>query len=145
MKYCLAIIDCLHEHHTTEETTAFPALEAKLGKGIMDGNVAQHEEFMPKFNEWSELCKKIAANEVTYNTTEFLNPLRASMVGLHPHFVDEIATLDSAVMKKHFSEAELQAVEKRLEEKVQELSSICNAPLVLVNSDLTFNSWFPPL
>jgi hypothetical protein len=49
------------------------------------------------------------------------------------------------MMKKHFSEAELQVVEKCLEEKVQELSSIWNAPLVLVNSDLTFNSWFLPV
>ncbi|CAE6444863.1 unnamed protein product [Rhizoctonia solani] len=73
----------------------------------MDGNMAQHEEFMAKFNEWSELCKKITAKEAGYSAAEFLSPLRASMDALHPHFVDEIATLESSVMKEHFSEAEL--------------------------------------
>ncbi|CAE6417183.1 unnamed protein product [Rhizoctonia solani] len=96
MKYCISIVESLHEHHTTEETTAFPAFEAKLGKGTMDGNVAQHEEFMPKFNEWAELCKKIAAKEAEYNVTEFLNLLRASTDVLHPHFVDEISTLEAS-------------------------------------------------
>ncbi|QRW25263.1 Hemerythrin HHE cation binding domain [Rhizoctonia solani] len=127
MRYCLAIVDSLHEHHTTEEATAFPAFEAKLGKGTMDGNITQHAEFMPKFNEWSGLCKSIVAKETTYNAAEFLNPLRASMDALHPHFVDEIATLESSVLKKHFSEAELRELEK------------------LVNTDLDFNSWFPPV
>ncbi|CAE6445287.1 unnamed protein product [Rhizoctonia solani] len=26
MKYCTSIVDTLHEHHNTEETTVFPAL-----------------------------------------------------------------------------------------------------------------------
>ncbi|KAF8740417.1 Hemerythrin HHE cation binding domain, partial [Rhizoctonia solani] len=143
MRYCLAIVDSLHEHHTTEEATAFPAFEAKLGKGTMDGNITQHAEFMPKFNEWSGLCKSIVAKETTYNAAEFLNPLRASMDALHPHFVDEIATLESSVLKKHFSEAELRELEKRIAAKVHEQSSIWNAPLIVVNTDLDFNSWFP--
>ncbi|KAF8756388.1 Hemerythrin HHE cation binding domain [Rhizoctonia solani] len=138
-------VDSLREHHTTEEATAFPAFEAKLGKGTMDGNITQHAEFMPKFNEWSGLCKSIVAKETTYNAAEFLNPLRASMDTLHPHFVDEIATLESSVLKKHFSEAELRELEKRIAAKVYDQSSIWNAPLIVVNTDLDFNSWFPPV
>ncbi|EUC57509.1 hemerythrin HHE cation-binding domain protein [Rhizoctonia solani AG-3 Rhs1AP] len=145
MKYCISLVDSLHEHHTTEETTAFPALEAKLGKGTMDGNVAQHEEFMPKFEEWAKLCKKIAANEAEYNATEFLDLLRASTDVLYPHFVDEVSTLESSILEKHFTEAELRDIENLIEKKVQEQSSIWNAPLIIVNTDLSFNPWFPAI
>ncbi|KAG8729001.1 hypothetical protein FRC11_009719, partial [Ceratobasidium sp. 423] len=145
MKYCISIVESLNEHHTTEETAAFPALEAKLGKGAMDGNVAQHEEFLPKFQQWAELCKKIAAKGTEYNSTEFLDLLRACMDVLHLHFVDEIATLESPTLKKHFSETELKHIEKLVHKKVRKESSIWNAPLMLVNSDLSFNSWFPPI
>ncbi|KAJ1305973.1 hypothetical protein OPQ81_010688 [Rhizoctonia solani] len=145
MKYCTSIVASIHEHHTTEEMAVFPALEAKLGKGAMDRNVAQHEELMPKFTEWATLCKKIAAKEAEYNAPEFLDLLRESTDLLHPHFVEEIATLESSTMKEHFSEAELQNIEKLIEKSVQELSSIWDVPLMLVNADLSFNPWFPEI
>ncbi|CAE6484478.1 unnamed protein product [Rhizoctonia solani] len=111
----------------------------------MDGNVAQHEEFMPKFEEWAKLCKKIAANEAEYNATEFLDLLRASTDVLYPHFVDEVSTLESSILEKHFTEAELRDIENLIEKKVQEQSSIWNAPLIIVNTDLSFNPWFPAI
>lgn len=145
MKYCIAIADTLHEHHTIEETTIFPALEAKLGKGAMDGNVGQHDEFMPKFNKWAELCKKIAAKEAEYNATDFLGLFRTSTDILYTHFVDEILTIESSTPKKHFSEAELQEIENKIDKKAQEIALLWNIPLILVNSNLSFNSWFPPI
>lgn len=68
--------------------------ESKLGKGAMDVNVVQHHEFMPKFNEWDELCGKIIAGEAEFNPTNFVSLLKESTDLLVKHLADEIPTLD---------------------------------------------------
>lgn len=68
--------------------------ESKLGKGFMNTNVTQHQDFMPKFERWSELCGKILAKEAEYCLTEFVDLLRQSTDVLHVHLIDEIATLE---------------------------------------------------
>ncbi|KAB5592786.1 Hemerythrin HHE cation-binding domain containing protein [Ceratobasidium theobromae] len=145
MKYCRAIVELVHEHHATEETAAFPALEAKLGKGAMDSNIAQHQEMLPKFDKWADLCSKILSKDAKYDPTEFTNLLQESTDLMYAHLVDEIPTMESSLLQKHFSEAELRELEEVVAKRVQEQVSIWGMPLAIVNSDLSFNSWFPPV
>jgi hypothetical protein len=68
--------------------------ESKLGKGAMDGNVTQHHDFMPKFDEWSEHCRLILAGKAKYYPTKFVHLLRESTDLLVVHLVDEIPTIE---------------------------------------------------
>lgn len=143
MRYCQAAARLVHEHHSTEEEVAFPYLESKLGKGSMEANVTQHQDFMPKFDQWSDFCAKILAKEVEYRPTEFVELLRQSTDVLHIHLVDEIATLESSILRNHFTEDELRNLEVELLKKVHEKVTLWDIPLMLVNGDVSFNSWFP--
>jgi hypothetical protein len=68
--------------------------EAKLGKGAMEVNLAQHQDFLPKFGEWADLCSKILANQAEYRPKEFLALLRESTDVLYVHLVAEIPTME---------------------------------------------------
>lgn len=60
----------------------------------MEPNVNQHHEFMPKFDEWNELCGKILAKEAEFNPTDFVTLLKESTDLLASHLVDEIPTME---------------------------------------------------
>lgn len=68
--------------------------EAKLGKGAMDSNIAQHQEMLPKFDKWADLCSKILSKDAKYDPTEFTNLLRESTDLMYTHLVDEIPTME---------------------------------------------------
>ncbi|KAJ1305972.1 hypothetical protein OPQ81_010687 [Rhizoctonia solani] len=143
IKFCRAVADVVHEHHQTEEEVIFPYLEEKLGKGAMDANVNQHHDFMPQFDEWNEHCKKILTKEETYDPTKFVAMLRMSTDMLSAHLVDEIPTIESSIMKEHFTDAELRELESRIAKKIQECISVWIMPILFVSGDLSYNSWFP--
>ncbi|QRV84209.1 Hemerythrin HHE cation binding domain [Ceratobasidium sp. AG-Ba] len=145
MKYCSTVVELIHEHHATEEDVVFPALEEKLGKGSMESNVTQHEDFMPKFDQWSELLKSILAGKTQYDADRFIRLMREGTDVLVIHLQDEIPTLDSNKLREYFTVSELEALEKRIEKKVQEQASPWDIPLFFVNGDLNYNSWFPPM
>ncbi|KAG8741192.1 hypothetical protein FRC10_003186 [Ceratobasidium sp. 414] len=143
MKYCNSVVAMIHEHHATEEEVVFPVFEEKLGKGAMDANITQHQDFMPKFHEWADVCKTILAKKAEYKPAEFIKLMRESTDVLAVHLVDEIPTMESSRLKPHFTEAELQALEVKIVKKVQELVSPWDMPLMLVNGDASYDSWFP--
>ncbi|KAG8773651.1 hypothetical protein FRC12_002396 [Ceratobasidium sp. 428] len=145
MKYCNSLVATIHEHHATEEQVVFPVFEEKLGKGAMEGNMTQHQDFIPKFDEWSELCKDILAKKAEYKPAEFVKLMRESTDILAVHLVDEIPTMAAGKLRPHFTEAELQALEEKIEKKVQELVSPWDMPIMLVNGDSNYNSWFPEI
>jgi len=143
IKYCQSVTAMLHEHHATEEQLVFPYFESKLGKGAMDANISQHHEFIPKFDEWDQLCQNIQSGKSQYEAGNFVALLRESTDLLVAHLADEIPTMEASKLKSHFSEAELQALEIDIDKKVKELSSISDFPLFFVNGDTEFNPWFP--
>ncbi|KAG9073810.1 hypothetical protein FS749_014666 [Ceratobasidium sp. UAMH 11750] len=145
MKYCNSLVAMMHEHHATEEEVVFPVFEEKLGKGAMDANVTQHQDFMPKFDEWAEHCKNILAKKAEFKPAEFTKLMRESTDVLAVHLVDEIPTMEASRLRPHFTEAELQALEVKIVKKVQELVSPWDLPLMLVNGDASYNSWFPEI
>lgn len=60
----------------------------------MEPNVNQHQDFTPKFEEWSDLCGKILNKESEYDATKFVALLRESTDALVEHLVDEIPTME---------------------------------------------------
>jgi Hemerythrin HHE cation binding domain len=75
--FCTFQLDGIHHHHTLEETFYFPAMEEKLGKGALSGNIKEHEEFIPKLEALDEWCKKVQKGEVVYDGTVFLGMVDA--------------------------------------------------------------------
>jgi hemerythrin-like domain-containing protein len=75
--FCTFQLDNIHHHHTLEETFYFPAMEEKLGKGVLSGNIKEHEEFVPKLEALDEWCKKVQKGAVVYDGTVFLGMVDA--------------------------------------------------------------------
>jgi len=57
----------IHHHHSLEETFYFPAMEEKLGKGSLSGNIEEHKEFIPGLEALEEWCKKVQNGEEKYD------------------------------------------------------------------------------
>ena len=74
---CAFQIETIHHHHTLEETFYFSAMEEKLGKGALSGNIEEHEEFVPKLEALDEWCKKVQKGEVVYDGKVFLGMVEA--------------------------------------------------------------------
>ena len=69
---CAFQLENIHHHHSLEETFYFPAMEEKLGKGVLSGNIKEHEEFVPNLEALDEWCKKVQKGEVVYDGNVFL-------------------------------------------------------------------------
>ncbi|KAF8608154.1 hypothetical protein BDV93DRAFT_603026 [Ceratobasidium sp. AG-I] len=145
IKYCCSVVAMVHEHHTTEEEVIFPFFESKLGAGAMDGNLAQHHDFTPKFNEWSQHCQNIQQGSISFDGRNFVALMRESTDILVPHLTDEIPTMESSILQQQFSESELKSLEISTAKKIRGLVSLWDLPLLFVNGDLEYNSWFPPI
>ncbi|QRV98274.1 Hemerythrin HHE cation binding domain [Ceratobasidium sp. AG-Ba] len=145
LKYCSALVETVHEHHTTEEEIIFPALEEKLGKGSMESNVNQHHDFMPKFDLWSDLIKSISVGKTEYNAEEFVSSMKDATDVLVIHLRDEIPSLESTRLQQHLTVAELEALEIKAGERIREVTSFWNMPLFFANGDLAYNSWLPAI
>ena len=74
---CAFQLDSIHQHHTLEETVYFPALEEKLGKGALSGNIEEHGEFVPNLEALEEWCKKVQGGEIVYDGQTFLGMVEA--------------------------------------------------------------------
>ena len=124
-------LDNIHHHHSLEETFYFPAMEEKLGKGALDGNVEEHKLFMPGLEAFEEWCKKVQKGEVPYDAKVFLglveafadimvahmNSVRSYLHSLETYYsplhthTQEIPTLDRNIMQEKFTIAELKAID----------------------------------
>ena len=52
-------------------------MEEKLGKGVLSGNIKEHEEFVPQLEALDEWCKKVQMGEVVYDGNVFLGMVEA--------------------------------------------------------------------
>ena len=52
-------------------------MEEKLGKGVLSGNIEEHEEFVPKLEALDEWCKKVEKGEVVYDGKVFIGMVEA--------------------------------------------------------------------
>ena len=92
---CAFQLENIHHHHTLEETFYFPAMEEKLGKGALSGNIEEHEEFVPKLEALDEWCKKVQKGEVVYDGKVFLGMVEAFADTMVAHMTNVCSYLHS--------------------------------------------------
>ena len=68
--------------------------ESKLGKGAMDANLTQHQDFLSQYNEWDQLCQDVQAGKSQYDAGSFIASLRKSTDLMIEHLADEIPTME---------------------------------------------------
>jgi hypothetical protein len=123
-------VGVIHHHHALEEEFLFPELEKKLGKGALHGNIDQHTEFAPQLHDLEEYIKAVQNGKQDYNGDDFVekinsfgdvlmqhladvhfSPLASSASrGLTFHF-QEIPTIETKYLQKHFTAKELQSID----------------------------------
>ncbi|KAF8608155.1 hypothetical protein BDV93DRAFT_586253 [Ceratobasidium sp. AG-I] len=141
MKYCQSVAAMVRQHHTTKQAVIFPFLETKLGKDST--KIDASDDFLPKLNEWSQLCQSVQLGNEQFGAPKFVAVLRQSTDLLVNDLVDEMAIFESSKLKLHFSESELKSLEPLIDNNVREHGSLWDMPLLLVNGDIDYNPWFP--
>ncbi|KAF8732650.1 hypothetical protein AX14_004095 [Amanita brunnescens Koide BX004] len=143
--FALTAISALHHHHHVEETFAFPRYEEKLGKGAMQVNVEQHEQFLPKVEELEQYLKEVQEGKAKYDGKRIIDIVESFGDVMIQHLTEELATLDADRMRANFTEKELKQLEKDfLNLILAEFDFYKNLPMGLVCMDPN-NAWFPPL
>ncbi|KAF8798500.1 hypothetical protein BYT27DRAFT_7264653 [Phlegmacium glaucopus] len=144
MVFCLTLLDGIHHHHTLEETYYFPALEEKLGKGALNGNIEQHKEFIPGVEALEEWCKKVQKGEEAYDANVLLGLVDAFGDAMIAHLASEIPTLDRDIIQANFTLAELDAIEAGFKKRVlAAIDFYTSLPICLVCASPNA-LWFPP-
>jgi len=145
MCFCLTLLETIHHHHSLEEEFYFPAMEEKLGKGTLSGNVKEHEEFVPKLEALEEWCKKVQKGEVVYDSNVFLGMVESFADTMVAHMTHEPQTLNRDIMREKFTMAELKALDKEfMKHALASIDYYKALPFSLVCGNPS-TPWFPPL
>jgi hemerythrin-like domain-containing protein len=92
----------LKHHHDTEEAVFFPAIEKLTAQpGLMDGNVAQHDAFVPGLKAVGEYAVNTSAED--YQADKLRSIIDSFGHILQEHLNDEIETLKR--LKEYDSDA----------------------------------------
>lgn len=147
--YSVATFEALSAHHDGEEKYFFPELERMTGeKGIMDGNVKQHEAFHDGFEAWGNWIKNLKAGNGVFESRRCIELMDAFLIPLATHLADEIPTLLG--LSKFGDKLDLKALLKAEADKVMAgLSKTEQLPLFFMNHDITYeggiHASFPPI
>jgi hypothetical protein len=86
--YCLACVDLIRAHHTTQETRIFPLLQEKID---MRTNVVQHLAFEASLHEFEAYLKKIQHKAESFDNVRILELRQAFGYKLVQHLHDEVS------------------------------------------------------
>ncbi len=95
-RYALTWHKFLHIHHTREESSFFPAIEAMAGEdgsGAMDVNVQQHRAFAQGLAELKTYLDSVEAGGEKYDGQRVVDILDSFAPVLVQHLTEEIETL----------------------------------------------------
>ncbi|CZR62061.1 uncharacterized protein PAC_11958 [Phialocephala subalpina] len=93
INYAKCWAEVLDAHHTMEETSLFPQIEAKTGEvGIMEENVEQHHAFLPGLSAYKQYLTTCSTKPETsgYQLVSIIDSFAPT---LFTHLTDEIPTL----------------------------------------------------
>ncbi|KAF2259918.1 hypothetical protein CC78DRAFT_536757 [Lojkania enalia] len=146
--YCLAAHDGLQAHHDGEEEFFFPKIEHITGrKGLMDGNVQQHEAFHSGFHAWGQWLQDARSGKTEFDGEKCVALMDAFVAPLSTHLADEIPTL--LALSQFGASLDLKSLSKAEGDKVMGgLSKTAQLPIFFVNHDETFEGGihsFPPI
>jgi hemerythrin-like domain-containing protein len=145
MVFCIALVGLIHHHHDGEEEFLFPELEKKLGEGALHANVDQHAEFLPQLHDFEEYITAIQNGKQQYNGDEFVGKIGSFSDKLVQHLNDEIPTIESKYLEKHFTRKELKAIDDAfIWRAIKNVTFNTTIPVILVCANPA-TPWFPPL
>lgn len=86
--------ELVHEHHHAEEESFFPGIN-KLTEtpGLMDGNIAEHEQFNAGLEEFERYIAAVADGKEAYDGQKIKDLIDSFMPVLNNHLASEIETL----------------------------------------------------
>ncbi|KAJ3986524.1 hypothetical protein F5890DRAFT_1437042 [Lentinula detonsa] len=139
LEYALLSATFLAEHHDAEESALFPALEKKI-PGSMEQNEAQHQSFLKPLEELIEYIN-LAKAEGKIDVATYRGKVDPIVAPIMQHLAEELDSLEGSKLLEHFSESELDAINKATH-KAQQGDTHKMLPFVLQN--LPPGSPFPP-
>ncbi|KAE8445243.1 hypothetical protein EG329_013615 [Mollisiaceae sp. DMI_Dod_QoI] len=150
--FCQTWHETIHHHHDFEEKIFFPSIEEFSGeKGIMDGNVKQHEAFHDGLAEFGQFLTGLKAEE--WDAKKLLQIIDGFGEALTLHLREEI---DSLLALEKYGGKNLEKawadLEVRMRAEVTDMSRVI--PLAFGGIDRTFEDgrhknwppfpWFVP-
>jgi hemerythrin-like domain-containing protein len=116
-RYILTFYSFLHIHHTSEENSFFPAVEAMSGeKGVMDVNVEQHKVFEKGVDELRTYVEGVVAGKEEWDGKKVVGIVEGFGESLAKHLGEEIATLEGL---RRFGEGRMERVLKLAEREAE--------------------------
>jgi sterol-4alpha-carboxylate 3-dehydrogenase (decarboxylating) len=108
--YCTVVHDFIHEHHVTEETVYFPAIETASGiVGLMSKNLEQHRQLEKGLDAFRKYADETSAS--AYSSDMLRHLIDELVVPLETHLHEEIPTIldlhqkiDSKTMQKIYGQ-----------------------------------------
>ncbi|KAK7436901.1 hypothetical protein VKT23_018921 [Stygiomarasmius scandens] len=139
LDYALYSAEFLVGHHEAEEATLFPEIEKK-SPGSMEKNEAQHQSFLAQLIELVNYLK--AAKPETFDATVYRAKVDEIVAPIMEHLADELDTLESSELLKHFTEEDLATLNKATHQAQQgqsggafkSLPFLLRMPLIFVSS-----------
>ncbi|KAF8829845.1 hypothetical protein HHX47_DHR2000073 [Lentinula edodes] len=136
LEYALLSASFLAEHHDAEESALFPALEKKI-PGSMEHNEAQHQSFLKPLEELIEYIN-LAKAEGKLDSATYRAKVDSILVPVMQHLAEELDSLEGSKLLEHFSESELDTINKATH-KAQQGDNHKMLPFVL---QVQPSSWF---
>ncbi|THU90583.1 hypothetical protein K435DRAFT_781167 [Dendrothele bispora CBS 962.96] len=139
--YALYSAEFLVGHHDAEEASLFPEIEKKA-PGSMEKNEAQHQSFLKQLGDLVEYLKSAKAD--TFDATTYRAKVDEILAPIMEHLADELDTLESSELLKHFTEEELAVINKATHQSQQGQSGGAFKSLPFLLQNLPPSSPFPP-
>jgi len=128
------------EHHEAEESALFPVLETKI-PGSMEHNEAQHQAFLKPLEGIIEYIESTRSSGMKFDAATYRGKVDVVLAPIMQHLSEELDTLEGPKLLKHFSEAELEVINRGVH-KAQQGDNHKMLPFILQN--LPPGSPFPP-
>ncbi|KAF9074274.1 hypothetical protein BDP27DRAFT_1317577 [Rhodocollybia butyracea] len=141
-EYALLTAKFLIDHHEVEESDLFPVLEKKMGAESMSQNEAQHHAFLHQLEGIVEYIRSAQISPAKFDAATYRAKVDAILVPIMQHLSDELDTLESSKLLEHFSESEIDQINKAINKASRQGDNHKMLPFLLRN--LPPNSPFPP-
>ncbi|KDR72139.1 hypothetical protein GALMADRAFT_1344375 [Galerina marginata CBS 339.88] len=145
MIFCLALLALINHHHHLEESYYFPAIEEKLGKGTLSGNIDEHALFVPKLKETENWMKAVQSGQEKYDSAVCLDKVNSFADIMVEHMKNEPPTLDRDKIRAVFTEQELKEIDAEFMRRALSNVDFYTLLPVMACCGNPATPWFPPI
>ena len=78
-------LSVFHHHHSAEETYTFPRFEANLGKGTLEVNIEQHNQFVPQMEDLDKYLRDVQEGKQEYDGQRIVDTINSFGDVMHAH------------------------------------------------------------